>query len=71
MWMLYTYLCASTECTDLYDVKERAPSFLKTIKANESEPASLNQSGCTSQCQNLQQGVCVCVCVCVHAHVHV
>lgn len=56
------HLSASAEGTGLYDVEERAPSFLETIKANESEPASLDQPGCASQCQNLVH-VCVCVCV--------
>ena len=61
-----TCLSAGAECTGLYDVEERAPSFLKTIEGNESEPASLDQPGCASQRQNLvHMCVCVCVCVCV------
>ena len=70
--MMSTHLCASAEGTGLYDVKKRAPSFLKAIEANESEPASLDQPGCTSQSQDLWwvsvcvcECVCVCVCVCV------
>ena len=55
-----TYLSAGAEGTGLNDVKERAPSFLKTIEGNESEPPSLDQSGCASQRQNLVH-VCVCV----------
>ena len=49
------YLCTTTESTGLQDVQERAPCFLKTIEANKSEPASLDQPCSASQRQYLKR----------------